>query len=57
MIEFEFYWETDEGEACTIIHAETLRAAIDELAKQNPNDKGADGYVILPDGTEKGLDW
>lgn len=55
--EFEFLWETDYGMASRTIVNGTLKAATAELKRLYPEDHGADGFVILEDGTEKPIDW
>lgn len=55
--EYDFTWETDEGMMIHTIFNGTLRAAVAELSRFAPDDVGADGFVVMPDGSERAIPW
>lgn len=55
--EFEFIFEGDFGMVVELIEASGLKAATNELKERYPDDIGADGHVVLEDGTECAINW
>ena len=58
MGEWTGWFEDENGQAAVfLVNADSRRAAIRELARLNPDDVGADGEIVSPDGTSHALDW
>lgn len=56
-MEYEFFFETDNGMTSGIIEALSRKALIAKMKSQFPDDIGADGFVVDDDGNESPLDW
>jgi len=56
-IDYEFWWEGENGMCSATVSARNLAEATRQLKSDNPDDHGADGFVTLEDGTERPINW
>ena len=58
MKDYEFTFDSEYGVYFGMIQAPDEKTFLEEIRKQYPNDRGADGYFGYPDtGEEKPIKW
>jgi hypothetical protein len=56
-MEYEFFFETDNGMTSGIIEALNRKALIAKMKRDFPSDIGSDGFAVDEHGKEYPLDW